>query len=116
MSLEDHEKRKKQRVAFKTKITLKTDLSELNIEGSSKDLSLKGVFIHTNENIALNTKCDIEIYLTGMTEKFVLNMHGSVIRKENSGIAVEFTTMDLDSYTHLKNILRYNTQNPEDIY
>jgi len=116
MSLEDHDKRKKQRVDFKTKITLKTDQSELNIEGSSKDLSLKGIFIHTNEDIALNTKCDIEIYLTGMTEKFVLNMQGITIRQEDNGIAVEFISMDLDSYTHLKNILRYNTANPDDIY
>lgn len=115
MSLEDHDKRKKQRVDFKTKISLKTDQSELNIEGSSKDLSLKGIFIQTNQNIALNTKCDIEIYLTGMTEKFVLNMQGITIRQEDNGIAVEFISMDLDSYTHLKNILRYNTQNPDDI-
>jgi hypothetical protein len=42
-------------------------------------------------------------------------MHGTVIRLEDNGIAVEFTTMDLDSYTHLKNILRYNAENPDDI-
>ncbi|MBW1897681.1 MAG: PilZ domain-containing protein [Deltaproteobacteria bacterium] len=116
MSLEDHEKKKKQRVDFKTKITLKTDKSELNIEGSSKDLSLKGMFIHTNEDIVLNTKCEVEIYLTGMTEKFVLNMQGAIIRQEDNGIAVEFISMDLDSYTHLKNILRYNTSSPDDVH
>jgi hypothetical protein len=115
MPFADHEKRRKLRVEFKTKITLKTDQSKLNIEGNSKDLSLKGMFINTDEHIALNTKCDIEIYLTGMTEEFTLNMHGTVIRLENNGIAVEFTTMDLDSYTHLKNILRYNAENPDDI-
>jgi len=115
MPLENHEKRRRQRVDFKTKITLKTDQSELNLEGSSKDLSLKGMFINTDKHIALNTKCDIEIYLTGMTEEFTLNMKGVIIRREGNGIAVEFITMDLDSFTHLKNILRYNTENPDDI-
>jgi len=115
MPMEDHEKRKKQRVDFKTKITLKTNQSELNIEGSSKDLSLRGIFIHTDIDIAVNTKCDILIYLTGMTEEFTLRMQGIIIRKEDTGVAVEFISMDLDSYTHLKNILRYNTANPDDI-
>jgi len=43
-------------------------------------------------------------------------MQGTTIRQEDNGIAVEFISMDLDSYTHLKNILRYNTANPDDIY
>lgn len=115
MPLENHDKRTKQRVDFKTKITLKTDRSEFNIEGSSKDLSLKGMFINTYEDITLNTNCKIEVYLTGMMEEFTLHMQGSVIRKEDNGIAVKFISMDLDSYTHLKNILRYNTGNPDDI-
>lgn len=115
MTSDDIDRRKKLRVDFKTNIFLKTDLSEIHIEGSSKDLSLKGMFIHTREETAIGAKCRVEVNLTGMTEPLSLHMQGKIIRKDPNGIAVEFDSMDLDSYTHLKNLVRYNTADPDDV-
>ncbi|RPJ82672.1 MAG: PilZ domain-containing protein [Deltaproteobacteria bacterium] len=115
MTTDDIDRRKKLRVDFKTTIFLKTDLSEIHIEGNSKDLSLKGMFIHTREETAIGTKCRIEVNLTGMTEPLSLHMQGKIVRKDLNGIAVEFDSMDLDSYTHLKNLVRYNTADPDDV-
>lgn len=115
MESADTDRRKKPRVDFKTSIVLKTDLSEIHIEGSSKDLSLKGIFIHTQEKIAMDAQCQVEVNLTGMTEQLVLYMQGNVIRKEKNGVAIAFESIDLDSYTHLKNLVRYNTADPDDI-
>jgi hypothetical protein len=116
MTEADIDRRKKLRVDFKTNIILKTDQSEIHIEGSSKDLSLKGIFVHTREEAVLGTKCQIEVNLTGMTEPLSLCMQGKIIRKDLNGIAVEFDSMDLDSYTHLKNLVRYNTADPDDVH
>lgn len=113
MNAADADRRKKLRVDFKTSIILKTDQSEIHIEGNSKDLSLKGIFIHTQENTAVGTKCRVEVKLTGMTEQLNLYMQGKIIRRDQNGIAVEFESMDLDSYTHLKNLVRYNTTDPD---
>jgi len=115
MKSADSDRREKTRVDFKTSIVLTTDLSEIHIEGSSKDLSLKGIFIHTQEELAMDTQCRVEVNLSGMTEQFALHMQGKVIRKEKNGIAVSFETMDLDSYTHLKNLVRYNSPDPDDL-
>ncbi|MFH2065722.1 MAG: PilZ domain-containing protein [Pseudomonadota bacterium] len=109
MTAADVDRRKKLRVDFKTSIILKTDQSEIRIEGSSRDLSLKGIFIHSHDAAAVGTKCQVEVNLTGMTEQLNLYMQGKIIRKDQNGIAVEFESMDLDSYTHLKNLVRYNT-------
>ncbi len=116
MKSADSDRREISRVDFKTNIILKTDQSEIHIEGSSKDLSLKGIFIHTQEEITVDTKCLVEVTLTGMTEPLTLNMQGKIIRKEHDGIAVKFETMDLDSYTHLKNLVRYNITDPDEVY
>lgn len=113
MDAADANRRKKLRVDFKTSIVLRTDQSEIHIEGSSRDLGLKGIFIHTLEELAVGTKCKVELKLTGMTEQLNLYMQGKIIRKDPNGIAVEFDSMDLDSYTHLKNLVRYNTTDPD---
>ncbi len=112
----EEERRQKLRVDFKTQITLRIGGSEVHVDGDSRDLSLSGIFINTDEEAQVGTKCDVEVCLTGMAKPLNLKMNGSIIRKETSGIAIAFESMDLDSYTHLKNIVRYNTSNPDDIH
>ncbi len=112
----EDERRRKRRVEFSTNIVLKMAGNEIHVTGSSKDLSLNGVFINTQDNIPLNESCQVEIHLTGMVEPLMLQMKGTTVRKEPVGIAVLFESMDLDSYTHLKNIVRYNTADPDSIY
>ncbi|MBF0099381.1 MAG: PilZ domain-containing protein [Desulfobacterales bacterium] len=112
-----NEKRRGTRVTFDTKIILRLKNSEIHVKGNSKDMSLKGVFISTQEDIPLEEKCLVEIWLTGMTEEIKLQMNGRIIRKDpfGKGLAVYFDSMDIDSYMHLKNIVRYNSPNPDDI-
>ncbi len=114
----DKEKRRGIRVDFSTQIILMVDGSdsESQIEGSSKDLSLKGIFINTTEEIPVGSKCKVNVFLTGMVEAIVLQMQGDVARKTPSGIAIDFNLMDIDSYTHLKNIVRYNASEIDDIH
>lgn len=112
----EDERRKKRRVDFITNIVLNMDGAEIHVQGSSKDLSLNGVYIYTKDDIPLNKKCDVEITLTGMLEPLKLRIKGATVRKEPVGIAVLFESMDLDSYTHLKNIVRYNSADPDSVY
>lgn len=112
----DNERRQKLRVDFKTNVIVNTAESEISVDGSSKDLSLKGVFVNTKEKIPENTKCYVRVLLSGMTENIALKMQGKVIRKDEAGIAIAFDSMDLDSYTHLKNIVRYNTSDPDIVH
>ncbi len=113
------EKRRKLRVDFKTHIVLRLSDSEIHVEGSSKDLSLKGIFVYTQEDILVGSDCNVRVVLTGMEEPVTLDIDGDVVRKELKGIAIDFKSMDVDSYTHLKNVVRYNAtaaHNPDDIY
>lgn len=103
------EKRKNERAAFETQVVIKgVDGIKIQAKGSSKDLSLKGIFVTTDKEIAIGSECEIEVILTGMIEDVVLKMNGKVMRKEKTGVGVHFESIDLESYTHLKNIVMYN--------
>lgn len=103
------EKRKSERAAFETQVIIKgIDDMEIQANGSSKDLSLKGIFVNTDKEIPIGSECEVEVILTGMVEDVVLKMNGKVMRKEGEGIGISFESIDLESYTHLKNIVMYN--------
>ncbi len=109
------EKRQNTRVNFKTRIILKAGSSEIILEGNSRDLSVKGIYLETVQDIPVGTKGLIEIILTGLEEKLTLQINGNVARKDKTGIGIKFDPMNLDSYTHLKNIVRYNMDDPDDM-
>jgi len=111
----DNERRRNLRVDFQTQIILKIDQSEIHMAGSSKDLSLKGIFIHTGEQVPRGTRCQVAVALSGAMQPIDLNMEGVVVRSDDSGLAVAFDSMTLETYTHLKNIVKYNTARPDDV-
>jgi hypothetical protein len=105
------ERRKHSRVGSTTAIKIQLDAGEkrIDLQGSSKDLSLKGLFINSDDTLTAGTKCAIKIYLTGAIKEIKLQIDGTVVRKSESGMGIEFDSMDVDSYTHLKNIVQYNS-------
>ena len=107
--LNDDERRKYSRVGFATEIIidLKTRDQE-RLEGNSKDLSQKGLFVTTDQRFAMGTLCSVIIYLTGGIEKIELSIEGTVVRQTDTGIGIVFNSMDVDTYSHLKNIVHYN--------
>ncbi len=111
MAVSDDERRKTDRVGFTTAIgiVIVADGKEVNVQGSSQDLSLKGIFVNTQKKIANGTKCSIKVSLSGSIEEIVLKMKATVVRKTDKGIGIAFNSMDVDTYTHLKNIVQYNS-------
>ena len=68
-------------------------------EGEIDNLSIGGVFIKTNENIALESQVSIILYL-GSRRIEPIDIKGIVKRNEHRGVAVKF-----DDYTELNNKL-----------
>ncbi len=111
----EEDKRRKIRVEFRTQVFLTVGASEIHVEGSSRDLSLNGIFIRTEESIPVESKCNVKVILSGMDDGLSLQMQGCIVRNDSSGVAVTFTSMDVDSYTHLKNVVKYNVSNPDEV-
>ena len=105
-------KRKNSRVPFQAIIDLDfPDQSHGACE--TADLSLKGVFVLGVTGHRIGENCLVSLRLTGSTSDLSLKIKGTVVRVEEAGVALHFYEMDLDSFSHLKNILYYNSKNPD---
>ncbi|MCP3941227.1 MAG: PilZ domain-containing protein [Desulfobacteraceae bacterium] len=114
--LNDDDRRKYSRVGFATeiKIVLKVNEKQVKLEGHSKDLSQRGLFVSTDKRFASGTLCFVKIYLAGGIEKIELSIEGTVVRQTEIGIGIVFNSMDVDTYSHLKNIVYYNSVDDSD--
>ncbi len=105
------DRRKHSRVGFTTRIEiiLKADGKQVILDANSKDLSLKGLFVETDQQFALKTHCEVNIYLSSGIDDIKLEIQGIIVRQTENGIGIVFESMDVDTYTHLRNIVRYNS-------
>jgi len=111
--LNDENRRKHSRVGFATQIKIDLETNDqtndpVTLECNSKDLSLKGIFVSTPKRFARGTSCFVKIYLTGGIEEIELLVEGTIVRQTDTGIGIVFNSMDVDTYSHLKNIVHYN--------
>ncbi len=106
---DNQERRRYTRVEFSTRIVLMTSDTKIEAKGSSKDLSLKGVFVNTDKKIEIGSGCNVKIFLSGGVGDIELAMEARVARVVETGLGLSFEAMDVDSYTHLKNIVLYNS-------
>jgi hypothetical protein len=107
---DNSERRKHSRVGFTTDILIciEADGRSVELETSSKDLSLKGIFVSSEEKFSEGTKCDVKVFLSGSIENIELAMKGTVMRISKNGMGIEFDSMGVNTYSHLKKIVQYN--------
>lgn len=102
------ERRREERVDFKVKAAIKSGHRRFSSE-KTENLSLNGVFIESDEKLEPGTDCHVSLELTGQSSRLWLEMEGKVARVEpGRGMAIEFTSLDLDSYGLLKHVVEYN--------
>ena len=107
------EKRNHERVPFTARVTVFSGGQRIVTDADTRDISLKGIFVQTSHRPGIGTHCGLELQLSGASSQLTLNIDGTVVREDDVGIGIVFNTIDLDSYYHLKNILLYNTENPD---
>jgi hypothetical protein len=105
------ERRKNTRVSFEALIDLSCG-EKFFPQCATKNLSTKGVLIAGITGLELQDECDIILYLSGGSD-ITLTMKGVIRRITDAGVGIHFTETDLDSFTHLKNIIYYNSENPD---
>ena len=105
--------RKFSRVDFQVSATIKT--SEKQFQGEIENLSMSGMFMETTEHLVIGDAVDISIILTGTNPEISVNFNGRVCRVTTDGLGFTFDKIDLDSYTHLKNIIAYNIDDSEKV-
>jgi hypothetical protein len=105
--------RKFSRVHFNVGATIR--IADRQFQGAVENLSMAGMFLVTNEQLAEGEAVDITIVLTGTLPEIAVNFSGIVTRIAEDGVGITFEKMDLDSYMHLKNIIAYNIDDAEKV-
>lgn len=112
------EKRRKTRVDFRTQVTVKADNEQIVVmNADSKDISMNGLFVVTGKKIEIGNDCDVEVALTGLAGQYAITVgiKGVVVRHSDEGFGIEFTSIDIASWNHLRNIILYNAEDPDKI-
>jgi len=115
MNVANNEKRKNTRVLFRSEVAMRTLEGVFHTEADTRDISLQGVYLRTDQKPPLSQCCDLEIKLSGASSQLSIRVKGRVIRHDPHGVGIIFEGVDLDSYFHLKNLLLYNAVDPSAI-
>lgn len=108
------ERRKNTRVPFQTTADVVFgDKRYANC--ATENLSVKGVSVLGISGHALGETCQLSLALSGSTSQLRLTMKAEIVRMEADRIGLHFIEIDLDSFYHLKNIIYYNSEDPDAI-
>lgn len=105
--------RKFSRVTFNVSAGIRT--ADRQFQGQVENLSMNGMFLVTRERLQTGEAVEITIFLTGSDPEISVSFSGRVIRATEEGLGFVFDKIDLDSYTHLKNIITYNIDDSDKV-
>lgn len=86
-----------------------------SFQGKVSNLSMNGLFLETPERLADGEVADLVITLEGTEPVIAVSFVGKVCRIIDTGIGFHFEKIDIDSYTHLRNIIAYNMADAEKV-
>jgi c-di-GMP-binding flagellar brake protein YcgR len=86
-------------------------------EGELVNLSLKGCLVISPEASAapLGEGVSVIIHLEPDVPDLDVHVQGQVVRRDATGVAVDFTEVELESFRHLFRLVQYNASDPESI-
>ncbi|MDX8405493.1 MAG: PilZ domain-containing protein [Mariprofundus sp.] len=77
------------------------------------DLSMTGMFITSDTPLADGDRCSVSILIGHMNHELPIIATGVVIRTTDTGIALKFQSLRLDSTATLQQMIIENADNPE---
>ena len=99
-----------------------TELSVCSLENGTeiqadrtRDISMKGLYCTCRRHLPEGSPVTVKLVLTGTSSELKLRIEGHVVRRDEDGMAIFFDSMGLDAFIHLKNILYFNSGDPEKI-
>lgn len=106
----DQNKRRRTRVQAGFTVMLhKGDTASV---AESHNLSLKGLLCDPVEGFQVGDECEVSITLS---EEAVIMVNAKVVRADKGGLAVDFTSMDEMSFTHLRRLIQFNAPDADSI-
>ena len=106
-------RRRRTRVDFSARADIHTVGAMLK-SVPTRDLSHKGIFILGEHPLKPGQTCMVDLHLPGDAKSApILHMEGQVARLTPEGTAIDFVSMDADTYLHLRNLVLLNAPDPD---
>ncbi len=113
-----NDKSREQREFTRVQVPLKGDIhfGDVAKKGLAiRNLSLKGLFLVGGPGFPKGAECDLVIRLEGASPAVEVRVRGRVARSTAAGMGIEFLRVGLDGFEHLKNLVRYNSEQVEQV-
>ncbi len=108
------EKRRFSRISFGVEAVISAGNRTCHTD-TITNLSVGGCLLPVNEIFEPGEACVVTIPIPGTMDDLCVRVEGKVIRFENNEVAVHFISIDPDSLLHLKNIIRYNASDIDQV-
>lgn len=105
-----NERRKRTRVPVQFEMVIRCGETEHRVE--MINLSLTGVLCVTVPHFQKNASCEVRINLN---EAAKIDLAGKILRVGEDETAISFTSMDEESFFHLKRIMEFNANDADAI-
>ena len=98
-----------------TTLTGKLSTSEISatVSGQTKDISLGGLYLTCDTPLPIGTECKLVLFFGEPSNPMRIEAEGKVTRVDSAGVGVELTAVELGSFEHLRNLVLYNTSEPQ---
>jgi len=77
------------------------------------DLSMSGIFLHTEQSLEPESKCQISILLGHSKHALPILADAVVVRSMDGGIALRFESVKLDCFASMQHVIVENADDPE---
>jgi hypothetical protein len=89
--------------------------ADLMIEGKTRVISLKGMYTYSSHRLPVNAECQITLFLAGRGNEPQIRAVGRIVHIDDSGMGIEFTGVEGESFHHLRNLVLYHAEDTERI-
>ena len=106
------EARRFTRIPFQTEVLI--NAKGQWYRGMSENLSLYGIYVHSNTKFDADTVVELTIPLSSHlpnTQDEYIDVSGRVVRQNGEGIGCEFQQVDVDAFLNLKNVISSQCEN-----
>ncbi len=101
--------RKFTRIKFKTEAMVMVGTK--SYPAMAENLSLNGILLRTERTMPIGNRVSISFNLPSASNSSTITVDGVVVRNDVHGVAFQFTSVDHDSFAHLKTVINRKSQN-----
>ncbi len=104
-----------QRQYSRSKVSISATLTPENGDAFSVevvDLSMSGMFLHTDHRLEAGSKCQVSILLGHFKHELPILADAVVVRSIENGIALRFESVRLESFTSMQDVIVEHAEDP----